>query len=112
MVAKIRASASTGRHWRRMNEANPGRTATSSRAPATTWRIATTLAGPRAPNASAAFAARPLRDAPPVAVQVIWRRHDPHPATHAAAGLYRSGPGATGKPRGAAGAAPRGPGLR
>jgi hypothetical protein len=22
---------------------------------------------------------RPLRDAPPVAVQLIWRRHDPHP---------------------------------
>jgi hypothetical protein len=36
---------------------------------------------------------RPLRDAPPVAVQVIWRRHDPHPSTHAAiamlAELYR-----------------------
>jgi DNA-binding transcriptional LysR family regulator len=27
---------------------------------------------------------RPLRDAPPIAVQMIWRRHDPHPATHAA----------------------------
>ena len=27
---------------------------------------------------------RPLRDAPPVAVQLIWRRHDPHPSTHAA----------------------------
>ncbi len=23
---------------------------------------------------------RPLRDAPPIAVQMIWRRHDPHPA--------------------------------
>jgi DNA-binding transcriptional LysR family regulator len=27
---------------------------------------------------------RPLRDAPPVAVRLIWRRHDPHPSTHAA----------------------------
>ena len=30
---------------------------------------------------------RPLRDAPPVAVQMIWRRHDPHPSTHAAVAL-------------------------
>jgi DNA-binding transcriptional LysR family regulator len=38
---------------------------------------------------------RPLRDAPPVPVQVIWRRHDPHPSTHAAIALltelYRGG---------------------
>ena len=27
---------------------------------------------------------RPLRDAPPIPVRVIWRRHDPHPSTHAA----------------------------
>jgi DNA-binding transcriptional LysR family regulator len=27
---------------------------------------------------------RPLRDAPPITVQMIWRRHDPHPSTHAA----------------------------
>lgn len=40
---------------------------------------------------------RPVRDAPPVAVHCVWhrheRRHDPHPATHAAvallADLYR-----------------------
>ena len=36
---------------------------------------------------------RPLRDAPPIAVQMIWRRHDPHPSTHAAiamlAEIYR-----------------------
>ena len=30
---------------------------------------------------------RPLRDAPPIAVQVIWRRHDPHRSTHAAIAL-------------------------
>ena len=30
---------------------------------------------------------RPLKDAPPIAVQVIWRRHDPHPSTHAAIAL-------------------------
>jgi DNA-binding transcriptional LysR family regulator len=30
---------------------------------------------------------RPLRGAPPIAVQVIWRRHDPHPSTHAAIAL-------------------------
>jgi DNA-binding transcriptional LysR family regulator len=30
---------------------------------------------------------RPLRDAPPVTVQMIWRRHDPHPSTHAAVAL-------------------------
>ena len=30
---------------------------------------------------------RLLRDAPPIAVQVIWRRHDPHPSTHAAIAL-------------------------
>jgi len=36
---------------------------------------------------------RPLRDAPQIAVRMIWRRHDPHPSTHAAiamlADLYR-----------------------
>ncbi|MCT2592708.1 LysR family transcriptional regulator [Streptomyces sp. N2-109] len=36
---------------------------------------------------------RPLRDAEPIPVHLIWRRHDPHPATHAAvallADLYR-----------------------
>ena len=42
---------------------------------------------------------RPLRDAPPIAVQMIWRRHDPHPSTHAAVALLTdlyqraSGPG-------------------
>src|SRR6201995_1513101 len=30
---------------------------------------------------------RPLRDAPPVPVHLVWRRHDPHPATHAAVAL-------------------------
>ncbi|MFF8458441.1 LysR family transcriptional regulator [Streptomyces albidoflavus] len=30
---------------------------------------------------------RPVRDASPVPVHLIWRRHDPHPATHAAAAL-------------------------
>jgi DNA-binding transcriptional LysR family regulator len=30
---------------------------------------------------------RPLRDAPPIDVRVIWRRHDPHPATGAAVAL-------------------------
>ncbi|HZR51412.1 MAG TPA: LysR family transcriptional regulator [Streptosporangiaceae bacterium] len=39
---------------------------------------------------------RPLKDAPPVTVEMIWRRHDPHPSTHAAiallAELYRPGP--------------------
>jgi hypothetical protein len=30
---------------------------------------------------------RPLRDAPPIAVQVIWRRQDPHPSTRAAIAL-------------------------
>lgn len=30
---------------------------------------------------------RPLRDAPPITVQLIWRRHDPHPSTHAAIAL-------------------------
>jgi DNA-binding transcriptional LysR family regulator len=37
---------------------------------------------------------RPLRDADPVPVRFVWRRHDPHPATHAAvallADLYRA----------------------
>jgi DNA-binding transcriptional LysR family regulator len=30
---------------------------------------------------------RPLRDAPPITVRLIWRRHDPHPSTHAAVAL-------------------------
>jgi len=30
---------------------------------------------------------RPLRDGAPVTVRFIWRRHDPHPATHAAVAL-------------------------
>lgn len=33
------------------------------------------------------IAYRPVRDAPLVPVQLIWRRHDPHPATHAAVAL-------------------------
>ena len=40
------------------------------------------------------IAFRPLRDAAPVPVWLIWRRQDPHPATHAAvalaADLYRA----------------------
>jgi DNA-binding transcriptional LysR family regulator len=39
---------------------------------------------------------RPLRDAPPITIELIWRRHDPHPSTHAAvallADLYRQRP--------------------
>jgi hypothetical protein len=39
---------------------------------------------------------RPLRDAPPIAVHLMWRRHDPHPATFAAVALltelYRGNP--------------------
>jgi DNA-binding transcriptional LysR family regulator len=39
---------------------------------------------------------RPLRDAPPITVELIWRRHDPHPSTHAAVALltdlYRQQP--------------------
>lgn len=30
---------------------------------------------------------RPLKDAPPVTVEMTWRRHDPHPSTHAAIAL-------------------------
>jgi DNA-binding transcriptional LysR family regulator len=30
---------------------------------------------------------RPVRDAPPVPVRLLWRRHDPHPATHGAVAL-------------------------
>ena len=30
---------------------------------------------------------RQLRDAPPITVELIWRRHDPHPSTHAAIAL-------------------------
>jgi DNA-binding transcriptional LysR family regulator len=33
------------------------------------------------------IAFRPLRNAGPVPVWVIWRRQDPHPATHAAVAL-------------------------
>ena len=33
------------------------------------------------------IAFRPLRDTAPVPVRLIWRRHDPHPATHAAVAL-------------------------
>jgi hypothetical protein len=37
------------------------------------------------PREGVAF--RPLRDAPPIEIAVIWRRHDPHPSTHAAIAL-------------------------
>jgi hypothetical protein len=57
MVAKISPSAATGPHCRRVNARNRGRTAPSSTAPATHWRIATTPAGPSAGKASAALAA-------------------------------------------------------
>jgi DNA-binding transcriptional LysR family regulator len=43
---------------------------------------------------------RPLRDAPPIPVTVIWRRHDPHPGTDAAVALltelYRARPSPAG----------------
>lgn len=32
---------------------------------------------------------RPVRDAPPVDVHLIWHREDPHPATDAAVELLR-----------------------
>lgn len=57
MVAKMTASASTGRHCARVSEANLGRTVMSSTTPATHWRTATTPAGPSAGKASAAVAA-------------------------------------------------------
>jgi hypothetical protein len=57
MVAKISASASTGRHCRAVNVPNLGRTAVSSTAQATHWRTATTPTGPRTGKASAAAAA-------------------------------------------------------
>jgi hypothetical protein len=63
MVAKISASASTGRHCRRVNEAYFGRTAASSTAAATHWRTATTPAGPSTGKASAAVAAPSWLDA-------------------------------------------------
>jgi len=41
---------------------------------------------------------RPLRDAPPITVRVIWRQHDPHPSTHAAIALLTDlYPGASGQ---------------
>ena len=33
------------------------------------------------------IAYRPVRDADPLPVRLIWRGHDPHPATHAAVAL-------------------------
>ena len=57
MVAKIKASARTGRHCCRVNEVNLGRTAVSRTAPATHCRTATTPAGPRTGKARAAVAA-------------------------------------------------------
>jgi DNA-binding transcriptional LysR family regulator len=57
---------------------------------------------------------RLLRDAPPVAVQLIWRRHDPHPSTHAAIALLTElyagndrGARAGGSPRSQSPARPR-----
>jgi hypothetical protein len=49
---------------------------------------------------------RPLRDAPPIAVHLIWRRHDPHPATFAAVALL------TGLYQGTGRVTARGPGPR
>jgi hypothetical protein len=89
-----------------VNEVNFGRAVVSSTAPATHWRIATTPAGPSTGKASAA-GVHPLAQARQVlaaadnlvaeattghtrlriAVQMIWRRHDPHPSTHAAVAL-------------------------
>src|SRR6516165_9396549 len=63
IVAKINASARTGRHCARVNEANLGRAVASSRAPATHWRTATTPTGPSAGKASAAVAAPNWLDA-------------------------------------------------
>lgn len=39
---------------------------------------------------------RPLRDAPMVEVRLVWRHHDPHPATHAAVALLSRLYGETG----------------
>ncbi len=82
MVAKIKASARTGRHCWRVNEANFGRAAASRRAPATHWRTATTPAGPRAGKASAAVAAPTWLDAalPVISAMPVSRPGGPAPA--------------------------------
>jgi hypothetical protein len=56
MMAKISASASTGRHCAPVNDRNLGRTEPSSTAHATHWRTATTPTGPSTGKASAAVA--------------------------------------------------------
>jgi DNA-binding transcriptional LysR family regulator len=54
---------------------------------------------------------RPLRDAPPIAVRLYWRRHDPHPATFAAVALltelYQANRGARAEEASAAGSRTR-----
>jgi DNA-binding transcriptional LysR family regulator len=62
--------------------------------------IGITAEGTTAQNQREGVVFRPLRDAPPIAVQMVWRRHDPHPSTPAAValltGLYRELPGVRG----------------
>jgi hypothetical protein len=57
IVAKISASASTGRHCRPLNDEKEGRMEQNSTAAATHCLIATTPAGPSTGNARAAVAA-------------------------------------------------------
>ncbi|HEX4833934.1 MAG TPA: LysR family transcriptional regulator [Trebonia sp.] len=54
---------------------------------------------------------RPLRDAPPITVAMIWWRHDPHPATSAAVALLGSLYAAGARPAAPAGGASRGRGV-
>ena len=49
--------------------------------------IGITPRAPRPSTAATASSSGRVRDAPPIAVQLIWRRHDPHPSTHAAIAL-------------------------
>ena len=63
IVAKISASATTGRHCRPLNDEKEGRMEQNSTAAATHCLIATTPAGPSTGNARAAVAAPTWLDA-------------------------------------------------
>ena len=88
-MAKISASASTGRHCRQVNDASRAARVISSTTPATHWRTATTPTGPSTGNASAAVAAPswldialPVISATPVTCPAPRRIRQPPTAAH------------------------------
>jgi hypothetical protein len=86
MVAKTRASDSTGHHCGQVNRRTWGRPTTHSSTPATHWRTATTPAGPITGKASAPVAAPTWLDRALPSIRATPAERSRRPAARPGAG--------------------------